>query len=100
MEKFFKFQFFYTPCRQKDFYEFFRHTLHRAFNLWASASSLMFIELPVGHKWKPDITVAFLKGKHGDNLPFDGPGMIKNLILGSRLPLPTPPLDGSQDIRI
>uniref|UniRef100_A0A914C5C2 Peptidase metallopeptidase domain-containing protein n=1 Tax=Acrobeloides nanus TaxID=290746 RepID=A0A914C5C2_9BILA len=50
-----------------------RHTLHRAFNLWASASSLMFIELPVGHQWKPDITVAFLKGKHGDNLPFDGP---------------------------
>uniref|UniRef100_A0A914YZ99 Peptidase metallopeptidase domain-containing protein n=1 Tax=Panagrolaimus superbus TaxID=310955 RepID=A0A914YZ99_9BILA len=49
-----------------------RNTLHRAFNLWASVSSLEFVELPEGHRWEPDISIAFVKGKHGDNMPFDG----------------------------
>uniref|UniRef100_A0A7E4WC81 ZnMc domain-containing protein n=1 Tax=Panagrellus redivivus TaxID=6233 RepID=A0A7E4WC81_PANRE len=50
-----------------------RNTLHRAFNLWASVSSLKFVEIPEGHQqWQPDINIAFVKGKHGDSMPFDG----------------------------
>uniref|UniRef100_A0AC34REE7 Peptidase metallopeptidase domain-containing protein n=1 Tax=Panagrolaimus sp. JU765 TaxID=591449 RepID=A0AC34REE7_9BILA len=50
-----------------------RNTLHRAFNLWASVSSLNFQELPDLHNTEANINIAFLKRKHGDNMPFDGP---------------------------
>ncbi|TKR68427.1 hypothetical protein L596_024416 [Steinernema carpocapsae] len=51
-----------------------RNTLHRAFDLWASVSALRFVEIPADQSWQPDINVAFVKGRHGDSLPFDGPG--------------------------
>ncbi|KAK0417576.1 hypothetical protein QR680_013090 [Steinernema hermaphroditum] len=50
-----------------------RNTLHRAFDLWASACPLRFIEIPEEQTWQADINVAFVKGRHGDSLPFDGP---------------------------
>uniref|UniRef100_A0A1I8A8D0 ZnMc domain-containing protein n=1 Tax=Steinernema glaseri TaxID=37863 RepID=A0A1I8A8D0_9BILA len=50
-----------------------RNTLHRAFALWASASPLRFIEIPEAQSWRADINIIFVKGRHGDSLPFDGP---------------------------
>lgn len=57
----------------KSLVALFRNTLHRAFNLWASVSSLNFQELPDLHNTEANINIAFLKRKHGDNMPFDGP---------------------------
>lgn len=51
-----------------------RHTLHRAFINWSEVSSLRFIELPIETKIPSDITISFVRGQHGDKLPFDGPG--------------------------
>lgn len=55
----------------------FRATLHRAFGLWSAVSVLKFIEV-TSNKDRTldepvDIDILFLKGKHGDGLPFDGP---------------------------
>ncbi|CAD5220575.1 unnamed protein product [Bursaphelenchus xylophilus] len=50
-----------------------RSTLHRAFSAWSSVSSLKFIELTSEQKGIADLSISFLKGRHGDELPFDGP---------------------------
>ncbi|KAI6187750.1 50 kDa hatching enzyme [Aphelenchoides besseyi] len=50
-----------------------RNTLHRAFAIWSAVSSLRFIEIPVNQAIPSDIKIAFKRGKHDDNLPFDGP---------------------------
>uniref|UniRef100_A0A915C917 Peptidase metallopeptidase domain-containing protein n=1 Tax=Parascaris univalens TaxID=6257 RepID=A0A915C917_PARUN len=49
-----------------------RNTLHRAFYLWQSVSSIRFYELPEESRRIADINVIFAKGAHGDKLPFDG----------------------------
>ncbi|KAI1717131.1 matrixin domain-containing protein [Ditylenchus destructor] len=62
-----------------------RSTLHRAFDVWAEVSSLQFMELKDSmdttnnnndehsQHIPTDIDILFVKGKHGDGLPFDGP---------------------------
>lgn len=40
---------------------------------WAEVSSLRFVEIPVETNIPADINISFLKGAHGDRLPFDGP---------------------------
>lgn len=59
----------------------FRNTLHRAFVNWAEVSSLRFIEVPVESKIQADLNISFLKGKHNDRLPFDGPGIFLTNII-------------------
>uniref|UniRef100_A0A0M3HMS1 ZnMc domain-containing protein n=1 Tax=Ascaris lumbricoides TaxID=6252 RepID=A0A0M3HMS1_ASCLU len=49
-----------------------RNTLHRAFYLWQSVSSIRFYELSEESPLTADINVIFAKGAHGDKLPFDG----------------------------
>ncbi|VDM40125.1 unnamed protein product [Toxocara canis] len=49
-----------------------RNTLHRAFYLWQSASSIRFYELREDSPLSAEINVIFAKGAHGDKLPFDG----------------------------
>ena len=50
-----------------------RHTLHRAFDIWASVSSLRFIEVVDDRTQSPDIVISFKRRSHGDDQPFDGP---------------------------
>uniref|UniRef100_A0A915DZ87 Peptidase metallopeptidase domain-containing protein n=1 Tax=Ditylenchus dipsaci TaxID=166011 RepID=A0A915DZ87_9BILA len=56
-----------------------RSTLHRAFDVWASVSSLHFSEVQpdsineTSASLPVDIDILFVRGKHGDGLPFDGP---------------------------
>ncbi|CAD5214646.1 unnamed protein product [Bursaphelenchus okinawaensis] len=50
-----------------------RMTLHRAFSTWSSVSSLKFLEISSDQSAVADLSISFLRGRHGDELPFDGP---------------------------
>jgi hypothetical protein len=49
-----------------------RATIAGAFARWAAITPLTFSEATSGE----DITISFVRGAHGDNSPFDGPGSI------------------------
>ncbi|KAL3107433.1 hypothetical protein niasHT_014150 [Heterodera trifolii] len=50
-----------------------RNTLHRGFNFWEEASKLLsFKELKHSEKGA-HLNIRFLRGNHGDDMPFDGP---------------------------
>lgn len=51
--------------------------VQRAFQRWASVSRFSFSAFEgAGTRKKPDITVSFERGFHGDGQPFDGPGAV------------------------
>jgi hypothetical protein len=43
-----------------------------AFAAWARVTDLVFRQVSE----KADINISFVRGEHGDGIPFDGPGMI------------------------
>ncbi|CAG2162260.1 unnamed protein product [Oppiella nova] len=45
----------------------------KAFHVWSEASKLTFTDMRRG---SADIEISFLRGRHGDEYPFDGPGAI------------------------
>ncbi|OQR75284.1 72 kDa type IV collagenase-like, partial [Tropilaelaps mercedesae] len=52
---------------------FVRQKIGKAIRVWSRYSRLIFTET---RDPKADILVKFLKGRHGDAYPFDGPGMV------------------------
>ncbi|KAI3407710.1 hypothetical protein GPALN_014363 [Globodera pallida] len=50
-----------------------RNTLHRAFNLWEEASKLIIFSELIKREEGADLNIRFLRGNHGDDMPFDGP---------------------------
>ncbi|KAF2308614.1 hypothetical protein GH714_011375 [Hevea brasiliensis] len=51
-----------------------RSACSQAFQRWASVSQFSFQEAPAGSQ--ADILIGFYRGDHGDEEPFDGPGMV------------------------
>ena len=52
-----------------------RNTIAEAFNVWTTDTGLVFSEISDPNELaNADIRVSFLKGYHGDNAIFDGPG--------------------------
>nr|XP_003472575.3 interstitial collagenase [Cavia porcellus] len=58
----------YTPLLPKSVVE---KAFRKAFQIWSEVSALTFTRISQG---EADIMITFIRGEHGDNNPFDGPG--------------------------